>query len=146
MGGRGHLWPKPGVAQGCRAVRVLRRAAQRQRPARHPPRDGAHHQGHLLPFPNTAGQARGPQGRLGHPRVARGAWRGKGTRHHQGGHWPEHFGGGLQPPVQGGRDALYRRVERPHQAHRLLAGHGAPVRNVPNQVHRKRVVAPEETV
>ncbi len=150
MGSGGHVRSELRAAEGPAyrtgrraAVRVLRRPAQCQRPAGHPPRDGPHHQGHLLPLPNAARQARGPQGRLGYARAAHRTRCGEGARHHQGGHRQEHLRGGLQPQVQGGGDALHRRVERPHEAHRLLARHGAPLRHLQDALHRKRVVAVE---
>ena len=97
---------------------VLRRAADRQRAPRLPPRPGPGVQGHLPAVQDDAWLSRRAQGRLGLPRPAGGDRRGKGA-------------GDLQ---QGGdRGLRHRRVqrevprlrlhvpeeERAHRAHRL---------------------------
>ena len=56
--------------QGRRAVDLLRGPADRQRPARPPPRVGPGLQGPLPPVPDDAGPTTSPQGRLGLPRPA----------------------------------------------------------------------------
>ena len=59
---------------------VLRGPADRERPARHPPRVGPIVQGPLSPLPHDARPARRPQGRMGLPRPARRARGREGAR------------------------------------------------------------------
>ena len=70
----------PPAAPAAAALDVLRGSADRQRPARHPPRRGPGLQGPLPPLQDDAGLPRRPQGRLGLPRPARRARRREGAR------------------------------------------------------------------
>ena len=85
LGQRRHL-PRQRLAPGRRAgVRVLRRAAVRQRAAAlRPPADRLR-QGHRAALPHHARLQGGPPLRLGHPRTARGARSAAPARHHRQG-------------------------------------------------------------
>ncbi len=65
-------------AVGFRALGLLRRAADRKRSSRAPPRLGPGLQGPVLPLPDHARLRGPPQGRMGHPRTA-GRGRGRET-------------------------------------------------------------------
>ncbi len=69
-------------ARGRAAVGLLRGAADRQRPARLPPRALARVQGHLPALSDDARLSRRAQGRLGLPRPAGRDRRRTGARHH----------------------------------------------------------------
>ena len=107
----------------------------------HPPRVGPAVQGPLPPLPHDAGQARGPQGRLGLPRPAGrgrgrkgarllGQVRDRGLRHRA-----------LQREVPGVGAALRRGLAVAHVAHRHVARHRRRVLDAAQRVHRERVVA-----
>ena len=66
--------------EGAADLDLLRGPADRQRPAGHPPRRGAHLQGRLPALPDHAGLPGQPQGRLGLPRPAGRAGGREGAR------------------------------------------------------------------
>ena len=126
---------------GRHAVRVLRRAAHRERPAGDPPCLCPDDQGSDLPVSRHAGRGGHPHRRLGHPRAA-GRDRGRE--------------GAQAQRQEGHRDLRRRGVQRARAdervqvpvrlgdavgPHRLLARLRAPVRHVQQRVHRDGVVA-----
>ena len=118
------------------ALGFLRGPADRQRPARVPPRPRPGLQGHLPALQDDDWAPRPPEGRLGLPRAAGGA-RGRGRARHQ-----------LEGGDRGLRDRrvqralpriglpLRRGLESPHGADRLLDRPRRPLRDDEQRVHR----------
>ncbi len=137
------LRQEPGAVRGPPRVGVLRGPAHRQRHARRPPHRGARLQGRLPPLPHHAGLPRGPQGRLGLPRPARGAGGGEGAGLlRQAGHrGVRHRRVQREVPRVG--DPSHRRLRRAHDAHGLLGRPPGPVPHDGPGVHRVRLVVAE---
>ena len=119
----------------------LRGPADRERQTGHPSRLGPALQGPLPTVPHDAGQARGPQGRVGLPRPARrgrgregarvlGQVRDRGLRHRA-----------LQRQVPGLGAALRRGLAVADLAHRHVDRHRRRVLDALERVHRERLVA-----
>ena len=141
MGRARHLPQKHHHPRGTPHVRLLRGSPLGQRHAGHPPRHGPHDQGRLLPLQDPARLPRAPQGRMGHPRPARGAGRREEARHHEGGHRPPHLHRGVQPHVPRGRHGVHGRVGGSYAQDGLLGQHGRPLHHLRQQIHRDAVVA-----
>ena len=118
------------VARGGRrppAVDLLRGSADRQRPARHPPRRGPGLQGRLPALQDDAGLPRRAEGRLGLPRAAGRARRREGARlrrqeRHRGLRHRR-----VQRPVPRVRAAPRRRLRGDDRADGLLGRHRPPL-------------------
>ncbi|CAA9517393.1 MAG: Isoleucyl-tRNA synthetase, partial [uncultured Solirubrobacteraceae bacterium] len=123
--------------RGRPALRLLRGAADRQRPAGLPPRPLARLQGHLPPLQDDAGPPRRAQGRLGLPRAAGRDRRREAARLHEQGRHRAVRDRRVQPEVPRVGVRAARRVERADRAHRLL---GRPRRRLPHARHLLRRV------
>ena len=137
-----HLPQEPRGPRRRAPVRLLRGAADGQRPARRASHHLAHLQGPLPALQDDARLPRAAQGRLGHARPARGA-RGRAPPRHR----RQAADRGLrrrrvQPAVPRERHRLPRGVGAVHRAHRLLARPRRRVLHVHQRLHRVGLVDP----
>ena len=141
---RGPLPPHARGARGRGRVRVLRGAADGERPPGHPSRLLAHAEGPLLPSSRDAGIPRLAQGGLGHARPAGGDRGREGARHQrQAGHRAPRRRG-VQPPLPRERVEVSRGVGEAQRADGVLARLREPVRHLLERVRRERVVGAED--
>ena len=120
---------------------LLRRPADRQRPARHPPRVGPALQGRVPPVPHDARPLRRTQGRLGLPRPARRGRDREGARSHEQAPDRGLRHRGVQPALPRVGAPLRRGLGQPHEPHRHVARHRQRLLDPQQRVHRDRVVA-----
>jgi len=134
------LRAEPRAPPGRSAVGLLRGPADRQRPARAPPRGGPHVQGRLPPFQDDDRPLRRAEGGVGLPRAPRRARGREGDRYpDQAGHRGLR-GGRVQPPLPRVRDPLRRGLGATHGADRLLDRPLAGVLDDVHGVRRERLV------
>ena len=125
-----------GAAQGCRAVDLLRGAADSERPPRPPSRLGPRLQGPLPPLPDDAGPRRPPQGRLGLPRASRRDRGREGARAHQQARDRGVRCRRVHAALPRLRVALRRGLGRADRAIRRLDRHEGRVLDAVQRVHR----------
>ncbi len=126
------------------ALGLLRGPADRQRQARRPPRRGPRLQGPVPAVQDDEGLSRPAPRRLGLPRPARRARGREGARLlRQAGHRGLR-GRRVQREVPRVGAAPRRRVRAAHRAHGLLDRHGRRLPDHGHQLHRVRLVEPED--